>query len=54
MSWENRRLWHVDHIVPISTAVTMDDVLALNRFTNLRPMWGLDNIRKRDKVFFLL
>ena len=54
MSWENRRLWHVDHIVPISTAVTMDDVLALNRFTNLRPMWGPDNIRKRDKVLFLL
>lgn len=54
MTWENRALWHIDHIVALATAVTEADVLALNHFTNLRPLWGPDNLSKRDKALFLL
>ena len=54
MSWENRKLWHIDHIIPLATAQSLEDVTALNHFTNLRPMWAADNIRKGAKVQTLL
>jgi hypothetical protein len=50
MSWENRGKWHIDHIVPVSSAKTEKDVIKLNHYTNLRPMWASDNIRKANKM----
>ena len=41
---------HLDHIVPLDAAVTEEDVYALNHFSNLRPMWGLDNISKSAEL----
>ena len=54
MSWDNRDQWHVDHIVPISTAKTLDDVIALNQLSNLRPIWKTDNLKKGAKRQFLI
>ena len=54
MTWENRHLWHVDHIIPLASAETEQDVLRLSHFTNLRPMWAADNIKKSDKRDLLL
>lgn len=54
MSWENRHLWHIDHITPLSTAKTKEDVVALNHVSNLRPIWAEDNIAKKDKLLFLI
>lgn len=54
MTWENRHLWHVDHITPLATAETEEDVIALNHVSNLRPIWAADNIEKRDKLLFLI
>lgn len=54
MCWDNFGEWHLDHIVPISSAKTEDDVVSLNHHTNLRPMWAADNIRKSNKMEFLL
>jgi len=54
MHWGNRSAWHIDHIIPIATAITEDDVVRLNHFTNLRPMWALDNIRKGAEITSLL
>lgn len=54
MTWENRDQWHIDHITPISKAICEQDVLALYHFTNLRPMWAADNIRKSNKEIFLI
>ena len=54
MSWENRKLWHIDHIVPISKAKTEKEVLDLYHFTNLRPMWASENIKKSNKDLFLI
>ena len=56
MSWENHgagqnnTTWHIDHIIPISSATTEEEVYKLNHYTNLRPMWGSDNIRKSNKL----
>lgn len=53
MSWANRSEWHVDHIIPISTATCEADVIALNQLSNLRPLWAIDNNRKgcrRDRL----
>lgn len=54
MSWQNMRDWHIDHIVPASTAKTEADVVALNQLSNLRPMWKWDNILKRNQRTHLL
>lgn len=54
MSWDNRDRWHLDHIVPLATAATEAEVLALNHFTNLRPLWAQDNIAKGAEVRYLL
>jgi hypothetical protein len=55
MSWSNHgkginnTTWHIDHIIPISSAKTLEEVKELNHHSNLRPMWGSDNIRKSNK-----
>lgn len=54
MTWENRGEWHIDHIIPLATAQTEDDVVKLNHHTNLRPMWAQDNLRKSAKLESLL
>jgi hypothetical protein len=54
MSWENRSEWHIDHIIPLATAKTEEDVIRLNHYTNLQPLWAADNLRKSDKLDFQL
>jgi hypothetical protein len=50
MSWENRHLWHIDHIMPVSMAKTHDEVVRLNHYKNLRPLWAHENLLKKDKT----
>jgi hypothetical protein len=50
MGWHNRGEWHVDHVVPLSSGRTESEVLALNRYTNLQPLWGLENMSKSDRM----
>lgn len=46
MNWENRGKyngkfnfgWDIDHIIPLSTAKTEDDIIKLNHYTNLQPL----------------
>lgn len=49
MNWENFGKWHVDHKIPLKAASTEFEVIALNHYTNLQPMWAKDNIKKSDK-----
>ena len=49
MTWKNRGEWHIDHIVPLATAKTEEDVVRLNHYTNLRPLWAIDNLKKGAK-----
>lgn len=50
MSWENSKLWHIDHIVPQSFAESIEEVIMLNHYTNLKPLWEKDNIIKSDSI----
>ena len=58
MSWENKGLynrtmnygWDIDHIIPLSSAKTVEDIYRLNHYTNLRPLCSYINRNiKRDK-----
>lgn len=54
MSWENRGRWHIDHIVPLASAKKEEDVVALNHYTNLRPMWAKENLSKGALMEYLI
>lgn len=51
MSWENKGLfngdiehgWDIDHIIPLSTAITEDEIVKLNHYTNLQPLCSYTN-----------
>ena len=50
MKWENYNYngWHIDHIIPLSTAKSFEEIVEkkLMHFTNLQPLWRLDNQKK--------
>lgn len=50
MSWENRDKWHIDHIIPLASASSKDDVIKLSHFSNLQPLWAEENLKKADKI----
>lgn len=54
MTWANRSEWHIDHVVPLASASTPEEVEALCHHTNLRPIWAEDNQSKRAKREFLI
>ena len=49
MTLENYGKWHLDHIIPISSAKTEDEIIKLNHYTNFQPLWWWENIKKGDK-----
>ena len=50
MTWENKSEWHLDHIIPISSAKTEEDVIKLNHYSNFQPLWAQQNLLKSNKV----
>lgn len=50
MSFDNYGKWHIDHIIPLATAQTEEDIYKLCHYTNLQPLWARDNIIKSDKI----
>lgn len=49
MNWDNYGEWHIDHIIPISSATNLEEGIKLSKLENLQPLWGVDNIRKGNK-----
>lgn len=51
MNWGNQgTYWHLDHIIPISSAQTEEEVYKLNHYTNFQPLYWLDNLKKSNKI----
>mgnify|MGYP003672055855 FL=1 len=50
MSWDNYGKWEIDHKQPLASAKTPEEVLKLNHYTNLQPMWALENRIKGAKT----
>lgn len=50
ISWDNKNMWHIDHIIPLASAKNADELSKLCHYTNLQPMWAIDNIKKGAKI----
>lgn len=50
MTWDNYGKWHIDHIKPLSSAVTESEIYELCHYTNLQPLWAEDNLKKSSKI----
>jgi RecJ-like exonuclease len=51
MSWDLMgKHIHIDHIVPLSSANTEEEVYKLCHYTNLQPLWAADNLKKGSKI----
>ena len=59
MTWGNRGLyngklkygWDIDHIIPVSSAETEEDIIKLNHYTNLQPLCSkINRDIKRDSI----
>jgi len=54
MTWENfGKVWHIDHIIPISIVDTSkeENLKFVFHYRNLQPMFAKDNMRKGNKVW---
>src|SRR3990167_2799018 len=58
MSWENwgragtEKKWNIDHKIPLAffDLTDKEQFKQAVHYSNLQPLWAVDNIRKRDKV----
>ena len=50
MGWENRNMWHIDHIIPLSFAKDEKELLMVNHYSNLRPLCGTENETKSNTI----
>ena len=51
MNWRNHGKWHIDHIKPLSkfNPKNLRDIKKANNYTNLQPLWAIDNLKKSNK-----
>lgn len=51
MSWDLMGQYlHIDHIIPLSSAKTEEELYKLCHYTNLQPLWAIENIKKGNKI----
>ena len=52
MNWDNHSVngWHIDHIIPLSSAKDEYEIYKLCHYTNLQPLWCFENLNKSNKL----
>lgn len=52
INWHNMGAygWHIDHIIPLSSAKNEEEVQKLCHFTNIQPLWWHENLSKGCRV----
>ena len=50
MNWDNRKLWDLDHKVPISFAKTKEEAIELCHYSNYQPLWSDINAKKSNTL----
>ena len=56
MTWDNygnkENQWSIDHIIPLSAfdVFNTNQLNKANHYTNLRPLWHVDNMKKGSKI----
>ena len=51
MSWDLMgKHIHIDHIIPLSSVNTEEEVYKLCHYTNLQPLWAQENLSKGNKI----
>lgn len=52
MTWENRRLWHIDHRIPCAAfdLTKPERQRQCFHYSNLQPLWWRDNLIKADNL----
>ena len=63
MTWENKGLyngeynhgWDLDHIIPISSAKTEEEVYKLNHYSNFQPLCSkINRYDKKDRLEYII
>ena len=54
MNWDNygkgSDKWHIDHIIPLCSAKSEEEVILLCHYRNLQPLWSKENHVKNGKI----
>ena len=50
MNWDNHGEWEIDHIIPLASANTKEEMIPLFNYKNLQPLLAEDNRRKSAKI----
>jgi len=52
MTWDNYSYygWHIDHIIPLSSANSDEELMKLCHYSNLQPLWSYENLKKSNKL----